>query len=114
MQLLVAMSKRPEWEIYKSCLPVIGIDGTLAKSVNGDSPAKDKVTAKTGTLFWDNVMNASSLLTSKALAGYMTTSKGDTLAFALFVNNAPLRNGLTTTAVGKDLGHIAELLHEQP
>ena len=114
VQLLRHMATRPDFESYRRALPRLGVDGTLAKSVGAESPAKDKVTAKTGTLYWENLMNANSLLTSKALAGYMTTSKGDTLAFALFVNNAPLRNGLTTTAVGKDLGRICELLFEQP
>lgn len=114
VQLLRYMATRPDFEAYRRAMPRLGIDGTLAKSVGADSPAKDKVTAKTGTLYWDNVMNNGSLMTSKALAGYMTTAKGDTLAFALFVNNAPLRNGLTTTTAGKDLGRIAELLVEQP
>ena len=57
-------------------------------------------------------MNGNSLLTSKALAGYLTTAKGETLAFALFVNNVPLRDGLTTTAIGQDLGRICEMLVE--
>ena len=114
VQLLRYMATRPDFESYRRALPRLGVDGTLAKSVGADSPAKDKVFAKTGTLYWDNVMNNGSLLTSKALAGYLTTPKGETLAFALFVNNAPVRNGLTTTTAGKDLGHIAELLFEQP
>jgi D-alanyl-D-alanine carboxypeptidase/D-alanyl-D-alanine-endopeptidase (penicillin-binding protein 4) len=114
VQLLRYMATRSDFESYRRALPRLGVDGTLAKSVGTESPAKDKVAAKTGTFYWENLMNANSLLTSKALAGYMTTSKGDTLAFALFVNNAPLRNGLTTTAVGKDLGRICELLFEQP
>jgi D-alanyl-D-alanine carboxypeptidase/D-alanyl-D-alanine-endopeptidase (penicillin-binding protein 4) len=114
VQLLRYMAKRPDFESYRRAMPRLGIDGTLAKSVGPESPAKDKIAAKTGTLYWDNVMNANTLMTSKALAGYMTTAKGDTLAFAMFVNNAPLRDGLTTTAVGKDLGRICELLFEQP
>ena len=114
VQLLRHMATRSDFESYRRALPRLGVDGTLAKSVGAESPAKDKVAAKTGTLYWENLMNANSLLTSKALAGYMTTSKGDALAFALFVNNAPLRNGLTTTLVGKDLGRICELLFEQP
>lgn len=114
VQLLRHMATRPDFDAYRRAMPRLGIDGTLAKSVGADSPAKDKVFAKTGTLYWDNVMNNGSLMTSKALAGYLTTAKGDTLAFALFVNNAPLRSGLTTTTAGKDLGRIAELLYEQP
>jgi D-alanyl-D-alanine carboxypeptidase/D-alanyl-D-alanine-endopeptidase (penicillin-binding protein 4) len=114
VQLLRYMATRSDFELYRRALPRLGIDGTLSKSVGSESPAKDKVQAKTGTLYWDNTMNNGSLMTSKALAGYMTTAKGETLAFALFVNNAPIRNGLTTTVAGKDLGHICELLFEQP
>ena len=113
VQLLRYMTTRPDFEAYRKALPRLGIDGTLAKSVNGDSPAKDKVTAKTGTLFWDNAMNGNSLLTSKALGGYLTTSTGETLAFALFVNNVPLRDGATTATIGKDLGRVCELLFQQ-
>jgi D-alanyl-D-alanine carboxypeptidase/D-alanyl-D-alanine-endopeptidase (penicillin-binding protein 4) len=108
------MANRPDFDVYRRALPRLGIDGTLAKVVDQDSPARDKVLAKTGTLYWENLMGANSLLTSKALAGYMTTAKGDTLAFALFVNNVPLRNGLTTTTVGRDLGRICELLYDAP
>lgn len=114
VQLLRAMANRPDFDVYRRALPRLGIDGTLAKVVDQDSPARDKVLAKTGTLYWENLMGANSLLTSKALAGYMTTAKGDTLAFALFVNNVPLRNGLTTTTVGRDLGRICELLYDAP
>ena len=114
VQLLRHMASRPDFAAYRAGLPRLGIDGTLARSVAGDSSAKDKVFAKTGTLFWDNPLNGSSLLTSKALAGYLDRQNGDTWAFALFVNNAPLRDGMTTTTVGKDLGRIAELLYLEP
>ena len=57
-------------------MPSLGVDGTLYKSISQDSPARDKVHAKTGTLLWDDLLQGNSLLTSKALAGYMTTAKG--------------------------------------
>ena len=108
------MATRPDFEAYRKALPRLGVDGTLAKAVGPESPAKDKANAKTGTLFWDNVMNGNSLLTSKALAGYLTTASGETWAFALFVNNVPLRDGATTASIGKDLGRVCELLFEGP
>ena len=108
------MTTRPDFEAYRKALPRLGVDGTLAKSVGPESPAKDKASAKTGTLDWDNTMNGNSLLTSKALAGYLTTATGETWAFALFVNNVPLRDGATTAAIGKDLGRVCELLFEAP
>lgn len=114
VQLLRYMATRADFEAYRRAMPRLGVDGTLAKVVGSDSPAKDKVAAKTGTLYWDNVMNDSTLLTSKALGGYLNRSNGNTWAFAVFVNNVPLRNGTTTTTIGKDLGKIAELLFEQP
>ena len=59
-------------------------------------------------------MNGTTLMTSKALAGYMTTSKGRNLTFALYVNNAHFRDGITAKTFGDDLGKICEVvfLHE--
>lgn len=113
VQLLRYMTTRPDFETYRRALPRLGVDGTLAKSVGSDSPAKDKVVAKTGTLYWDNIMNNNTLLTGKALAGYLSRANGETWAFAVFVNNVPLRDGLTTTSIGKDLGKVCELLFEE-
>ena len=111
VQLLTYMSKRPDFPAYKEALPRLGVDGTLAKNVPPESPARDKVQAKTGTLYADNTMNSATLMTSKALAGYMTTAKGRTLVFALFVNNAHIRDGITTKTFGDDLGKICEIVY---
>jgi D-alanyl-D-alanine carboxypeptidase/D-alanyl-D-alanine-endopeptidase (penicillin-binding protein 4) len=105
------MATLPNFETYESALPVLGIDGTLAQSVKPDSPARGKVHAKTGTLFWDNTMNDRYLLTSKALAGYMTTSHGQRLAFAMFVNNTHIQKASETTREGKTLGRLCEIVY---
>lgn len=110
VQLLRAMHARPDAEVYRRGLPVLGVDGTLVDSVGVDSPAKGRILAKTGTLYWDNVLNDRTLLTSKALAGYATTAKDRHLAFALFVNNVHLQNGGETGKVGKTLGRLCEIL----
>src|SRR5262245_18277333 len=80
---------------------VLGADGTLSKAVPSDSPARGKVQAKTGTYFIDNTMNKGFVMTSKALAGYMTTARNRELAFALFVNNVHLEKPGDTARAGK-------------
>ena len=112
VQLLQGMAKRDEWEVYKAALPVLGVDGTLADVVKADSPARGKVSAKTGTLIWYDAVNERYLLKSKALAGTMTTKNGTTLYFCAMVNNVPLPAGVTATREGKVLGRLCELLYE--
>lgn len=111
VQLLKAMAARPDFDAYRDALPILGVDGTLATAVNAQSAARGKAQAKTGTLLWDDLLNGESLLTSKALAGYLTTAKERRVAFALFVNYVHLRDGVTTRSVGADLGTFVEALH---
>jgi D-alanyl-D-alanine carboxypeptidase/D-alanyl-D-alanine-endopeptidase (penicillin-binding protein 4) len=112
VQLLQAMAKRPDYPVYRDSLPVLGVDGTLADVVPSDSPARGKVWAKTGTLYWHDVLNERSLLRSKALAGTMTTAGGHTLFLALFVNDVPLPHGVAPSREGKVLGHLCEIIYQ--
>jgi D-alanyl-D-alanine carboxypeptidase/D-alanyl-D-alanine-endopeptidase (penicillin-binding protein 4) len=107
------MAGRPDFFVYERALPILGVDGTLAKSVSSESPAKGKVQAKTGTLTWDNLLFGRPLLTSKALAGYLTTSRGRRLAFAAFVNGVHLKDGLDSKRIGSDLGKLCEIVHAE-
>lgn len=111
VQLLKAMAARPDFAHYERSLPLLGVDGTLAKTVAENSPVRGKVAAKTGTLIWENTLNNGALLSSKALAGYLTTASGRKLAFAAFVNGVHLRDGVDSKRVGSDLGKICELVH---
>jgi len=111
VQLLRHMATRPDFAAYERALPILGVDGTLAKSASADSPAKGKVFAKTGTLVWDNLLVDRGLITSKALAGYMTTASGRKLAFAAFVNGVHMSEGVDTKRVGRDLGTLCEIVH---
>lgn len=111
VELLQYMVKRPDFSVYHDALPRLGVDGTLATNISQDSPVRDKVHAKTGTLYSENMLNGSTLMTSKALAGYMTTAKGRKLIFSLFVNNAHIRDGITTKTFGDDLGKICEAVY---
>jgi D-alanyl-D-alanine carboxypeptidase/D-alanyl-D-alanine-endopeptidase (penicillin-binding protein 4) len=110
--LLQGMAKRPDFAAYKAALPVLGVDGTLADVVGGDSPAKGKVFAKTGTYGDNDVLNDRMLLRSKALAGVMTTADGRTLYFAIFVNDVPLPKGTEPTREGKVLGKLCEIIYQ--
>src|SRR5258707_66087 len=66
-QLLQYVSTRPDFDAFEAALPELGMNGTLATAVPPDSPARGKIRAKTGTLFWDNKMKGGFLLTSKGL-----------------------------------------------
>ncbi|MCI0459544.1 MAG: D-alanyl-D-alanine carboxypeptidase/D-alanyl-D-alanine-endopeptidase [Gemmataceae bacterium] len=112
VQLLQAMAKRSEYAAFHAGLPVLGVDGTLADVVAAESPARGRVHAKTGTLSYEDRLNARTLLTSKALAGTMTTAGGRSLVFAMFVNNVPLPKGVTSTREGKVLGRLCEILYQ--
>jgi D-alanyl-D-alanine carboxypeptidase/D-alanyl-D-alanine-endopeptidase (penicillin-binding protein 4) len=113
IQLLRHMSTRPDAAAYHAALPILGVDGTLSDAVGTDSPVRGKVFAKTGTYFLDNTMNSRILLTSKALAGFMTTASSRNLAIALFVNNVHLDTSADTVRVGKTLGHLCEVIYKE-
>jgi D-alanyl-D-alanine carboxypeptidase/D-alanyl-D-alanine-endopeptidase (penicillin-binding protein 4) len=109
VQLLTTMAGRPDFDRFRSTLPILGVDGTLSAVVGSDSPARGKVFAKTGTLYWDNVLNSRTLLTSKALAGYIDAQSGRRLIFTFFVNLAHLQSQDATVREGKALGRLAEI-----
>ena len=114
--LLRAMASRPDFAAYDAALPVLGRDGTLARAVTPESPARGHVRAKTGTFWADNALDGRPILISKALAGYLETASGKKLAFAFFVNNVPADAiGGTVTevsaAAGRRLGKLCELFY---
>jgi D-alanyl-D-alanine carboxypeptidase/D-alanyl-D-alanine-endopeptidase (penicillin-binding protein 4) len=115
--LLRAMAARPDFRSYDDALPVLGRDGTLAKAVAPDSPARGHARAKTGTYTVGNGLSGKVVLTSKALAGYMETASGRPLAFAFFMNNVPVephegRVSEATAAAGRVLGRLCEVVYQ--
>jgi D-alanyl-D-alanine carboxypeptidase/D-alanyl-D-alanine-endopeptidase (penicillin-binding protein 4) len=110
--LLSSLSKRPEWPALENGLPILGVDGTLATAVAHDRPAAGHIRAKTGTLWYKDTMNGRPLVTSKALAGAMTTAQGKKLIFAIFVNNVHLPKGETPAREGKTLGRLCGIIYE--
>ncbi|QDU31885.1 D-alanyl-D-alanine carboxypeptidase precursor [Anatilimnocola aggregata] len=111
VQLLQYLSTRADFAVLERALPIMGVDGTLAKTVKPDSVVRGKVHAKTGTLVWENVLNDRGLIASKALAGYLTTASGQRVVFAAFVNGVHSREGVDSKRIGSDLGRICEMVH---
>jgi D-alanyl-D-alanine carboxypeptidase/D-alanyl-D-alanine-endopeptidase (penicillin-binding protein 4) len=87
IQLLHYMSTRNDFQAYRNALPIMGVDGSPAHLVGRDSPIRGKVLAKTGTHVSLDEANSRILLISRALGGYLTTSSGRDLIFALYLNN---------------------------
>jgi D-alanyl-D-alanine carboxypeptidase/D-alanyl-D-alanine-endopeptidase (penicillin-binding protein 4) len=79
--VLATMARHRHARLFEETLPESGVDGTLRGRLRGVA-----VTAKTG-----------SLTTAKSLAGYVTTRRGERLAFSILYND-PFE---TASAVGK-------------
>jgi D-alanyl-D-alanine carboxypeptidase/D-alanyl-D-alanine-endopeptidase (penicillin-binding protein 4) len=114
--LLRTMSTRPDFAAFDAALPVLGRDGTLARAVSPESPAKGHVRAKTGTYWVDNSLDGRTVMVSKALAGYLETASGRKLTFAFFVNNIPLEaiGGTVPEAsitAGRRLARLSEVFY---
>lgn len=112
IQLLRYMSTRDDFDVYRGCLPVLGVDGSLAGTLP-DSPARGKVQAKTGTHGGGDAMNNRIVLFARALGGYMVTSGGRELAFYIDVNNVPLDDPEGFKAIIDRHAGIVEILYEE-
>ncbi|HEX4017189.1 MAG TPA: D-alanyl-D-alanine carboxypeptidase/D-alanyl-D-alanine-endopeptidase [Frankiaceae bacterium] len=109
VDLLRYMQSRPDFARYRSVLPILGVDGSLA-GVVPKSPAAGHVFAKTGTLAGPDFLNGRPVLSTKALGGYIKTKDGRLLAFSLLVNNVPIQDVNDVLTINTDLGKIAALL----
>ncbi len=108
--LLRYLSTRPDFAVFERALPILGDDGTLADAVAKTSPARGQVRAKTGTFNWKNLMNGRHVVTSKALAGYLTAKSGRQLVFSFVVNGVQIEKRTETKAIGKELGRLCEIV----
>jgi D-alanyl-D-alanine carboxypeptidase/D-alanyl-D-alanine-endopeptidase (penicillin-binding protein 4) len=112
VELLSRMMNRPDFAVYREALPILAVDGTLVDVVGKDSPARGKVVGKTGTYGDADLLNDRVYLRAKSLAGYMTTAKGRTLVYAIFVNDVPLPKGIEPAREGKVIGRLCEIIYE--
>ncbi|HPT73127.1 MAG TPA: D-alanyl-D-alanine carboxypeptidase/D-alanyl-D-alanine-endopeptidase, partial [Candidatus Cloacimonadota bacterium] len=81
--LLEGMCDRPEFLTYIASLAIAGKDGSLLKRMK-DSPATDRVFAKTGSMRF--VRN---------LCGYALNQKNTLLAFSIMINGYPSEKEMT-------------------
>jgi len=86
MVALLQFAARQPWaRDFVSTLPISGADGTLEGRMT-NSAASGLIEAKTGEIEHD-----------RALSGYATTLRGESLVFAIFYNNNP-QHGMGTVA----------------
>ncbi len=110
---LTYWTTRPDYQTFFHALPILGKDGTLAK-IQIASPAAGHVNAKTGTFGSENRLTGEQMLNGKGLAGYVTTAKGEHLAFALYVNHVtiPPDPEAAQQIAGQALGEIAAAAYD--
>jgi D-alanyl-D-alanine carboxypeptidase/D-alanyl-D-alanine-endopeptidase (penicillin-binding protein 4) len=108
VSFLTYMSKQKDFQFFHNALPILGRDGTLF-DIQPQSPAAGNVHAKTGTFSNYDPLNRRLLVTGKGLAGYMTTKKGEHLAFAIYINNVSVSTepNAVKKIVGQAVGEIA-------
>jgi D-alanyl-D-alanine carboxypeptidase/D-alanyl-D-alanine-endopeptidase (penicillin-binding protein 4) len=111
VQLQTIMAARPDAARWKATLPILGVDGSLAK-VQPNSAAKGKVWAKTGTLGLGDKFNKRLLLPVKALGGYIDTKAGRHLAFAVLATNSSFTDIQGVFAANDDVGKVVALIQQ--
>lgn len=94
-RLLVYAAKQPWGAEFRACLPMGGVDGTLAGRFT-EPGMKGRVFAKTGTIAGVN-----------ALSGYLTTASGRTLVFSILCNNHGPEGDAVVKAIDRIVGAIA-------
>jgi len=112
LELLHGVRKQEFFRFYHDALPILGVDGTLVDAIEFNSPARGKIYAKTGTHVAENIMSGGYLVVSKAIAGYMITSRGRQLVFAVFLNNVRVKEFSEIEQQGRVLGEIAEMIYK--
>jgi D-alanyl-D-alanine carboxypeptidase/D-alanyl-D-alanine-endopeptidase (penicillin-binding protein 4) len=110
-ELQMIMAARPDAERWRSVLPILGQDGSLA-AVQPDSPAAGKVFAKTGTLLDGDTFNGRYRLVTKALGGYMEAESGRFLAFTIIGTQGFFPDLDGVFRANDDVGAIAASLQQ--
>jgi D-alanyl-D-alanine carboxypeptidase/D-alanyl-D-alanine-endopeptidase (penicillin-binding protein 4) len=112
-RLLSYMATRPDFEAYFDALPIMGVDGTEATTVDPASPVAGKAQAKSGTTVAGDGANQRPLAMTRALAGYMTGKSGREVVFGIYLNNVPLGSLDDLFAVITEHGAITEAIYER-
>ncbi len=96
VKLLVYTQKQPWGPTFKDSLPLAGVDGSLVDRFR-NTPAEGRVYGKTGSL--DHV---------NALSGYLTTEKGENVAFSIICNNHALTTRRAIEAIDSLVNAIVD------
>lgn len=113
VDLLVYMAKSPVAAPYQACLPVLGVDGSLAPYGEG-LPGRGHVFAKPGTSLIPDEQGELQLK-AMCLAGYIETRGGRKVAYALMLNDAGPVTDIETDVGGafQDESDISSILYEK-
>ena len=95
VQLLMALERSPNSQVFRDSLPLSGRDGTLGHRLKDYA---ERVSAKTGYLTYDT-----------ALSGFVTTAEGEVLAFSIICNDDTGR-----ASSGRLIDQIVSLLAAYP
>jgi D-alanyl-D-alanine carboxypeptidase/D-alanyl-D-alanine-endopeptidase (penicillin-binding protein 4) len=95
-QLLAYAATQPWFAQWKPTLPVAGEDGTLSARFGKDSPLRQHLFAKTGTLG-----------ETRALSGYLEAASGRTIIFSVLVDTHPPTSSADRTVMDKIIEAIA-------
>ncbi len=105
VDMLTAMSKTRVAAAYRTALPLLGVDGSLADT-GTDLPARGHVHGKTGTTATDGE------LVAQNLAGYVDARSGHRIAYAIILNDyGQLQNLEEIVAVLEDEAAITNVLY---
>lgn len=94
-QLLKAMYNSKNYKTFFNTLPVAGVSGTLSSICKGQV-AEGKMHAKSGTMS-----------RIKSYAGYIESTSGKTIAFAVIINNYESSNSATVDQMEKIFNALA-------
>jgi D-alanyl-D-alanine carboxypeptidase/D-alanyl-D-alanine-endopeptidase (penicillin-binding protein 4) len=111
VQLQTIMAKRPDAEEWRSTLPILGVDGSLAM-VQADTPSAGEVVGKTGTLASIDGFNGRYYLPAKALGGYIDTAGGRHFAFTIIASSAVFADVEGVFAANDDVGKVAASIQQ--
>ncbi len=112
VELLRYMSTRPDFPAYFDCLPVLGVNGSLA-NVLTDSPAAGNAQAKTGTHAGADMLNQRMVVQARALGGYMTAASGRQLVYNFNVNHVGIVDMDGLREIMQKHAGILEALYEE-
>ncbi len=106
VDMLADMSKTSVADDYRTALPLLGVDGSLAET-GTNLPGKGHIYGKTGTTVTDGK------LVAQNLAGYIDAKSGHRLAYAIILNNyGTLKSLEDVIAVLSDEAAITNVLYQ--